>query len=606
MLFKNLLIESPAGDCSRQPERKIKMRLISSRVRKNLQSGFSLIEILIAMVVMMIILGAAFALMRGSIISGKANSELVNLQQNLRFSMAKINEDLLSAGDGISGVSKIWLGKDFVTTHISAKNFDSTLGDFYNPNYALMSVITADDNIAAPKDTIPSLTENSNITIVNGSDRLTLLSLNQDFDPVQISAGNANGAAGAPPVAGGQLRVPQNIAQNAAIGEIFYLSNGEYACFGEVTDKNNTDAITLAGDGLFQINGSSPNGQTPLEQVGNAPGRPLMLQKVRLITYFLGQDGILRRRVFGDGPLGTADARDDIIATNSTGLKFNYISRTDDQNKVFGAPQAELASYDERNSVVSVIATIKGLTDALENGQRSEQTMTSIINIRNLPYGLSAAPVDTAGNSKRDVCDIYPNSLECTCSRYPTAQGCPGDPCRNLTGQDLSCCRTSTNSGCQNDPCKDPTTPGCPGDPCKDLTGTDQTCCYSPTSRGCAADSCKDLTGADQDCCYNSYGSGCENDPCKTYPTLPGCPGDTCKDLTGADRTCCYYPYLDFCSPDNPCKYLTGKEATCCYIPTYEGCSGDPCNGKTGDEYTCCRNPQLCQDNGGNDGAKPR
>lgn len=70
-------------------------------MRRNIQAGFSLVELLVAMVVTLVITGAMFGLLTGGQSAFKTQPERTDRQQNIRTSMDLIMRDVGSAGVGM-------------------------------------------------------------------------------------------------------------------------------------------------------------------------------------------------------------------------------------------------------------------------------------------------------------------------------------------------------------------------------------------------------------------------------------------------------------------------------------------------------------------------
>src|SRR3977135_1017011 len=71
-----------------------------SSTRPN-QEGFSIIEMMIAVGIMVIVTAAVCSLMRDSIRVSKTTYELTDAQENLRTAQEYVNRDLMNAGDGL-------------------------------------------------------------------------------------------------------------------------------------------------------------------------------------------------------------------------------------------------------------------------------------------------------------------------------------------------------------------------------------------------------------------------------------------------------------------------------------------------------------------------
>ena len=106
--------------------------------KQNANAGFSLLELIIVMVLTLIIMGAAFTLLRGTITTANTNFEMTGAQQGLRISQEYLARDILTVGDGIKGVGLIWLPTSFVTGYLSARSATSI--DPTNSGYVSIGV----------------------------------------------------------------------------------------------------------------------------------------------------------------------------------------------------------------------------------------------------------------------------------------------------------------------------------------------------------------------------------------------------------------------------------------------------------------------------------
>ena len=85
-----------------------------SNSRLGNQEGFSLIEMIITMAVMLIVTAAIASLVKSSISIATATYELTDAQESLRTAQEFINRDLMSAGDGLRNMANIPVTKTFV------------------------------------------------------------------------------------------------------------------------------------------------------------------------------------------------------------------------------------------------------------------------------------------------------------------------------------------------------------------------------------------------------------------------------------------------------------------------------------------------------------
>src|SRR2546422_3997764 len=83
------------------------------------QEGVSLIEMMIAVTVMVIAVGAVVSLMRSSLMIATASYEMTDAQESLRTAQEYINRDLMNAGDGLKSISTIRLPQTFVNNYLT-------------------------------------------------------------------------------------------------------------------------------------------------------------------------------------------------------------------------------------------------------------------------------------------------------------------------------------------------------------------------------------------------------------------------------------------------------------------------------------------------------
>jgi prepilin-type N-terminal cleavage/methylation domain-containing protein len=135
------------------------------------QSGFSLMELIIVMVVMLIIMGATFSLLHGSMTTVNANYEMTTAAQVLRNSQEFLNRDILVAGDGLKGVSNVWLPTSFVTGYLTSRSAAAL--DPENRGFVSVGSNLSDENVPAGTNVKDS---NPPTTVLENTDRLTMLS----------------------------------------------------------------------------------------------------------------------------------------------------------------------------------------------------------------------------------------------------------------------------------------------------------------------------------------------------------------------------------------------------------------------------------------------
>ena len=190
---------------------------------KNSGKGFSLIELVIVMAITLIILGATFSLMSGTISTANTNYEMTGAAQNLRNAHEYLNRDILTVGDGLRGVSNIWMPTAFVTNYLTARTaaeLDPTSDGFIS-----VGAIVTDNDVpanTAVADVSPGL------NVLPSTDRITLLAIDTSFDSIDIPINGSNYDTG-------QISVPATRIGDFTVGEIYYITGGSTAAFGTVT-----------------------------------------------------------------------------------------------------------------------------------------------------------------------------------------------------------------------------------------------------------------------------------------------------------------------------------------------------------------------------------
>ena len=187
------------------------------RPKTNNQSGFSLMELIIVMVVMLIIMGATFSLLHGSMATANTNYELTSAGQGLRNSQEFLNRDILVAGDGLKGITNIWLPTLFVTDYLSSRSAADL--DPSNRGFISIGAVISDNNVPAGtvvKDSNPTT------TVFPLTDRLTMLAIDPTFNSIDVPVGASNKMTG-------EISIPSSrIADFAAV---VGRAGGCVACF---------------------------------------------------------------------------------------------------------------------------------------------------------------------------------------------------------------------------------------------------------------------------------------------------------------------------------------------------------------------------------------
>src|ERR1051326_1726100 len=194
----------------------------------NLQSGYSMVELMLALGITLVISAASFALFAGSMKFTNSTYHITDAEEALRNAHEVMNRDLISAGDGLRGIGTITAPLAFVQTFLTR-----TPVTCVDPNYPCIGIVTSDDNIPAGT-AVPQAS-----TAVNfqpNSDRISILTLDTTFNggnSVSLLAGKitVNGSNTVLNVGTANIGLFQN-------NEIYAVLSQNSAAFGVVTGVN--------------------------------------------------------------------------------------------------------------------------------------------------------------------------------------------------------------------------------------------------------------------------------------------------------------------------------------------------------------------------------
>ncbi len=349
----------------------------------NTQKGFSLLEVTVVMAVMMVVMGAAFSLLRGSIITANANYELTDAQQSVRNSQEYMNRDILMIGDGLKSIGNTYITTSFTTSYLTSEL--ASVIDSGGTGYVSVGPVYSDFDVpagVAVQNTTPAT------TVLEHSDRLTMMAVDRSFTTVDALWSDYNT---------GSIYIEPVSVADFSVGEIYFLTNGSSATFVTVT---NTDAATgeirFANGDPYNLNVTGWTGG--MASVSYWGSQPLSAMRVQLIHYFVDAEGRLIRRAFGVKGAGFADS---IVAEHIVDLKFKYtLNPTTTGTLLFDQPITSLDTAQQRAAVRMIEPLVIAETAyPLQDGQKHRVESITQIATRNMQYSESAVPVDNEGNT---------------------------------------------------------------------------------------------------------------------------------------------------------------------------------------------------------------
>jgi prepilin-type N-terminal cleavage/methylation domain-containing protein len=350
--------------------------------KKTAQAGFSMIEMIIVMVLTLVIVSAVFSLMQGTIKTANTSYEMTSATQNLRNAHEFINRDVVTLGDGVKSMPNIWLPTTFITKYLT--NRTAAAIDPTNIGYASIGAVISDNNMPTGVR-IQGVTPA--INILQGTDRITLLSMDKSFTSIPLTYLEVNPLTGS-------IIVPASRISDFTAGEVYFLSNGVSAAFGVVTSVNNgTKTIFWANGDALGINRTGNTGAMFSVQ---SPRYAMSLSRVNIIQYFVDAEGKLIRRAFGVQDKAFIDS---VIAEHLVDLQLRYILKPSADGTIFEQPK-DIFDLDEATSVRMIEPKIVVETAyPLMDGKKHRVEGTAQLGVRNIQFSEAPIPYDQFGNT---------------------------------------------------------------------------------------------------------------------------------------------------------------------------------------------------------------
>jgi Tfp pilus assembly protein PilW len=341
------------------------------------QEGFTVIEMMVAVTIMIIVSAGVFSLMKSSMTIATASYEMTDAQENLRIAQEYINRDLMNAGDGLKSISSIRVPSGFTTSYLTLNPIVDPL-DNMPVGIINLGILTTDNNLPAGT-TVTGASPAA--TIRTGTDRQTILEIDPQFIPITPSAISSSGKVVTLPV--GTNMGP------FTVGEIYYFSSSLGATFATLTSKDATArTLTFNNGDAYGLNLDSTSNNIKIISTNGTLATSL--QRMMIIHYYVNSSAFLMRRVFG---VSGAAFRDSIIAEHVLNVQLNYSLETTDSNGNVVQPTGMLTTKAQRIGVRSVEVTVTVETPhVLQNNSRSTLSMTTSTSVRNMQFRQAAQP----------------------------------------------------------------------------------------------------------------------------------------------------------------------------------------------------------------------
>lgn len=350
--------------------------------------GFSLLELLIVLAMMIVVTGAVLGLLRDSMKTSHAAMELTDAQEGARTGHEYITRDLVNTGDGLNSINNIRVPQAFVTYYLTRNPVTNPA----TPGIVSLGLITADNNVPANTlvlGTTPAVNVRSTPVL---TDRITILQMERPevFTPITLAAGALTPADGIATVS------PTDI-NRFSVGEIYFITSAVGGIFATITGLHDvgspTPTLEFGTGDAFGLNSLGAGGQ--LDVITAAATLPISICRMKVIHYYIDSNGLLMRRVFG---VKNAGFNESVIAEHVVSLQFRYFLNLRDGNGNVVQPTAQLATAQEQVETRQIEVTLTVETPhTLQNGQRQTISMTTSTSIRNMQFRQSLQPNANGG-----------------------------------------------------------------------------------------------------------------------------------------------------------------------------------------------------------------
>lgn len=281
--------------------------------------GFSLVELMVAMVVSLVLIGGAFTMFVQSSSSASEVQEQGRVQETLRLAMETIAYDLRMAG--FTGCSK-----DTKVTSILEPAAETASGDLFN----LANPIEGWDTVS--KEWLPSGTDTLKASIAENNDAITLRYIEVDQD-VTVDTQMPN------------TTNPVKIASSQS----GLFENGDIIAITDCEETNVFGITNTVNNGNIAHGNSSPNSTNSLTKAF-APGSFIMRPIFK--RYFIGDDGNGVPSLFVTAISSGTTVASSLLARGVERMEFRYGVDADNNN--IADSYVEAASVTDWSSVISV------------------------------------------------------------------------------------------------------------------------------------------------------------------------------------------------------------------------------------------------------------
>jgi prepilin-type N-terminal cleavage/methylation domain-containing protein len=349
------------------------------RLSRKSGNGFTLVELMIAMLVTLIILAAAVQLFKQSMQTSDLTVRRSDVQTEVRAALNQIERDLSQAGTGVplGGVAIPSLATGGVNPNFACDASQCYLGADVPFTQGTLYKVTPGDGIG------PNITEASDAI------KITYVDPNLDWSAVSTTAITANGSSLTMPA--GTLPAVNDPAVGILAGDVVLLQNSIGSAVGVVTSVA-ASTINFGLDPLNINQNGAPAGN--IKAIATPASNPVTypatkISRLVMITYFIqlvatpdGRDSRLMRQVGAHPPVPVAEHIEDLqltydIVDDNTGVLIANLP-----NAVSGNPPSSKPNQIRK---ININITGRSFRPGINNSVQRVNLSTSV-GPRNLSF----------------------------------------------------------------------------------------------------------------------------------------------------------------------------------------------------------------------------
>jgi Tfp pilus assembly protein PilW len=343
------------------------------------ERGFSLLEIIIAMIIFMIVTTAIYGVLQ----LAQRNRLLVNQQvqstKNVRFALNLIGRDTYNAGYAYPLNNTVVLPDNKISALLNIPNDYDTTRDTVPPIIAgnNLNANTFNQTAGTKTDQVTFLFKDWTFNLVGEPGREVSQPLN-----INAATTTATGIDEIVPISGSNAACRKN--------DIFLVTGNTGSALSLVTNLNGTDKVQFSNGDVLGFNQTGSTGTL------RGITTPASMQRVKMVTYFVTTDGILTRREYANvPPVGSNPPQnwvDEPIVYGVENFQIKYVM--DDgslsDNPSAGADGVPGTADDVQANLVKIRQvrfTVHVKSNEIDHqGKPYRVNMTSTFSTRNLGY----------------------------------------------------------------------------------------------------------------------------------------------------------------------------------------------------------------------------